>query len=247
MKIKVHEGSSTYPRPDTFTRDSEKFINLLEVDEEFIKLLAIIRESLGFPEEGFPSIVEYQLWERKQYKEKGIDFLSKQSDLIDQFSVLLKSLFMLPNGWENFFHSIIIDNTSFYPYLDLLPIETIFRDGEVQIIIREKMSLRNVQKFIREDHKRIGKYLETLSESPRIKIEGIEVKKYMLKLQIQGASLVEIAEKVEKRYKGKLSFSPDYEIIGSLISRFKKDIKRTLHKNWSKTVPAILALISSSK
>lgn len=217
MKITIIE-SAEYK----FTKDEYKFLQLLEEDKAFEKLVLESRTLLGIPPEGFDVDTGHNLK----------DDANKRHVKLRKITIAIRGLYNLPPYWLIILSFIIYYNVA--KAVDRKKLPHIYFEkkiGSIAIYIKENMSIRELKRQIDLNNDELKSLLNTLPGIPQIKIENIKVKKRILELNNLGKKDAEIARIIEEEFGDSLSFSPEYYIISILRKRFEKNLDVILKKD----------------
>lgn len=217
-----------------FTQDELKFLQLLEEDETFEKLIQIIRKVSNLPLD--PST------EKDDPKKANFEYAMHGGYW------LTKIYGPIPIYWFQIFGDIILSgiatppNRKFLPAIEVLTPEEVDNQGyAIAIVIRENLSIRQIKKFI-EKSKVLKEELKHLPNLPNIALKDLDIKKRMLQLKREGKKDSEIASQLEEEYGDKLTFSPDYDIVSVLRNRFEKDKEKILKRMDYETLDVFLEM-----
>ncbi len=204
MRIKIPES--------TVTQEEEKYFRMLEDSKDFEYIVFAVRKLCHIPKDGFP----YQ-------NHSVLKLISKENKLlITQTAQDLTTKLNLNNiYWLSTFVNIIIFNTVTSPTKDKYPPLAIEAIGNlVRINIREVTSVKQITDFIKSNSRYLNKKLSNLPKAPKAKLENLELRKTMSKLESEGKTSLEIAREIEDNYDNP-PFQPDYEIVNEQLARYR--------------------------
>lgn len=217
---------------DKFSEHEYKFIQLLELDEEFEGEIKRLRDKWEIPTDGVERGTSIKWW-----KDTSPSSKYRYQTSIEDDAFTLTTLYNKPKYWVTTFLSILLYNQATPPDRNssqFQPIQ-IRKGNNVTITIRENISLRNLKKFIGDNSKQLIDYLSSLPKNPRIKIKNVEIKKTIVQLKRKKNSDKEIGGILDKKFgENELPFSTDYATVGRKRMRFQKALNKKLKKDFDK-------------
>lgn len=208
-----------------FIEDDLKFVQLLELDDEFEAEIKKIRDKWEIPEEGMDqSEIIPPL--------KNIDDLPEYRDrntVADDAYELVK-LHRRPRIWVRTFLSIILYGIAVPPArpASIMIVQT---HRGFELILREKVSIREIKRFIDNNSELLNEFMSKLPTRQKIKAKKIEIKKRIVQLRKEGKSYDTIGDKLQGEFEEDTKFDFSYGGLGITKSRFQKLLDRELKKD----------------
>lgn len=210
---------------DGFDQSDLEALNVLEESDSFERLLVGIRLKNGLPAEGYPlKLTPEGKFESSNISEKvGKDIVEAEKWITEPIRDVI-SAFNLPLYWQNTIYSIVLFGVAIPPMRHddwYRPVEVRYQgnlDGllrkvkknydhknqtepHLTIVVRERMSLSQLIKSLREQGSEITRYLGYLDETPSFDLKDVSLRKKMLALKKAGKSGDEIATELDDEYK----------------------------------------------
>jgi hypothetical protein len=210
MKITISNNGKGFKDNDL------KFIKLLVEDEWLESSLISARSVSGVPEKGFDRSKPIE-----EYVKAGLLKRINYKKLWNEAVNFTLAYNRLPKSWIYTFTSLILFNIATPPGKEKSrPIEFIYSDDEVRIVIREAISRRGLTEYINKD-KNLKEKLSRLPQIPKIKmtLEKLDNKKKIHGLSEAGKTAKEISDILVKGMPSN-SWLP-YDVVGTQHSRLK--------------------------
>jgi|GEM_PF-2514950 len=247
MNIKIFEESQ-------FTRQEKQIIKILELDQDFERLVKEIRKQVNLPLDGLKS----------ELTKTGFKILGTSNDIKEgnekmnevlnnnRYIVLLgflENVYNLPHYWLTTLSSIVMFNVAIitaknkngWGKIEIEAINTGLSNislrvesghyadkANVVIRIREGMSFDRLIKELRLQKKDLVEKLSKLPTPPNPKITHLDIKKELLRLKPSKTD-AELGDYIDKKYQD-ISMSTDYDNIRKARGRIAKSIEQ-LHGN----------------
>lgn len=226
MRIKIQNK-------DHFAEHDLKFVQFLELDEEFEAEIERLREKWGIPKKGLNNNTSVKLWRDTNPPSK----LKYQTNVMDD-AIMLATLFRKPKYWAKTFLSILLYNTAIphnRTFSIFQPVTITKKNEAVIITVREKISIKQLKKYITDNTCRLNAYLSSLPANPYIKATNIKIKKRIARLKRQKKTDAEIGSIILKEFpKGHTFDNTNYEVIGVKRNRFQKVFIKNIKKDFVK-------------
>lgn len=187
---------------DQFWQNRErKFVQMLLMDELFLRLVSKVRKDCQIPMDGCSEKADI-----------------KKRVLLGKYVSLITSLYELSlYSWIKTIVNIIVFNKATAP---LQPIKLYIGAGLVKMVIRENISLNQLDKFIRDNKNTLVKGLSKLPRPRYSKITDIDIKNKILEDKLSGKEFNEISNSLDSE------MYPDYsyEKVSVHIKRMKDQL-----------------------
>lgn len=202
-----------------------KYLQILEEDDDFGRFLKHHRKRLRLPIEGLPL-------NKNSYK----DVLERDNVFLDNLVQSAHSftiIYDLPLAWIDTALFLILFDVAFSPNKTLYkPIKIVSEhhsyNNEVRLVIKEGVSVTALKKYIDKNSKELNRMLSNLPKEQTVKMENIEIKKFIRKKHLEGKKDSEIDDEIKKEYGIDLPLTTDYRTIQITRKRFETTLKKLI-------------------
>jgi hypothetical protein len=217
--MKINIKHNTYPLL-SFTKKELKFFKLLEIDNDFDKLVIDFRTKNNIPPNGLdaskPPPTEDE--EIKQLLNKIMKAYQEAKSLTEANN--------LPKHWNGYFSNFLLFNTVIIP--NTLPISIKQSKEKMTIEVNARVSYTELKLFLNRYEYIIKSLLEGLPGVPNLTTLEFDVMADMLRLVNEGKTISQITKIYSKK---KTGFNPEYSIVHRKIERYKQTLKQNLHNS----------------